>query len=113
DIMSICSRFEVLEDNNRSILHIGFQNIGGFQNVIGAINGTHFILTEAPIQDPIAYFTRKKRYAIQCQGIVDFKGIFINYVIGWPGSVHDVRVYSNSDFYLNRTEYIQDEDYVL
>src|SRR5215216_5206296 len=105
--MSICSRFGVSEgsvilyvnrvmkairnkksefvqwpkDNNRSVIHTGFQNIGGFQNVIGVIDGTHFILTETPTQDLIAYFTRKKRYAIQCQGIVDFKGIFINYVI--------------------------------
>ncbi|CAI2182692.1 17070_t:CDS:2 [Funneliformis geosporum] len=28
-------------------------------------------------------------------------------------SVYDAQVYSNSDFYLNRTEYIQNEDYVL
>ena len=101
------------KDNIRTVVHTGFQNIGGFQNVIGAIDGTHFILNEAPTQDPTAFFTRKKRYAIQCQGIVDFRGIFIHYVIGWPGSVHDARVYTNSDFYLNRTEYIQGEDYVL
>ncbi|CAI2196803.1 314_t:CDS:2, partial [Funneliformis geosporum] len=76
--MSICSQFEISE---------GFQNISEFQNVIRAIDRTHFILTEIPTQDPTAYFTRKKRYAIQ--------------------------FYSNSDFYLNRIEYIQDEDYVL
>ncbi|CAI2198003.1 2002_t:CDS:2, partial [Funneliformis geosporum] len=60
EIMSICSRFGVSEDNNRSVIHTGFQNIGGFQNVIGAIDRTHFILTETPTQDPTAYFTRKK-----------------------------------------------------
>ncbi len=139
DIVSICSRFGVSEgtiilyvnrvikairnkksefiqwprNNNRIAVHTGFQAIGGFQNVIGAIDGTHFILNEAPVQDLTAFFTRKKRYAIQYQGIVDFKGIFINYVIGWPGSVHDARVYSNSDFFLNRTEYIEGEDYIL
>ncbi|CAI2178632.1 14734_t:CDS:2, partial [Funneliformis geosporum] len=101
--MNICSRFGVSEgsiifyvnrvmkatrnkksefvqwpkDNNRSVIHTGFQN------VIGAIDETHFIITETPTQDPTAYFTRKKIF------------------------------YSNSDFYLNRTEYIQDEDYVL
>ena len=115
DIESICSRFGVSEGtiilyvnrimkairNKKSMfiqwprndkcvaVHTGFQTIGGFQNVIGAIDGTHFILNEAPAQDPTAFFTRKKRYAIQYQGIVDFKGLFINYVIGWPGSVHD------------------------
>ncbi|GET55102.1 putative nuclease HARBI1 [Rhizophagus irregularis DAOM 181602=DAOM 197198] len=54
-----------------------------------------------------------KKYAINCQGIVDFKGIFINYIIGWPGSVHDARVYANSDFFLNTAKYIEGDDYVL
>ncbi|CAI2192527.1 6382_t:CDS:2 [Funneliformis geosporum] len=44
--MSICSQFEVSEDNNHSVIHTGFQNIGGFQNVIRAIDRTHFNLTE-------------------------------------------------------------------
>ncbi|PKC54274.1 hypothetical protein RhiirA1_330302, partial [Rhizophagus irregularis] len=38
-------------NNNRAIVHAGFQAIGGFQNIIGAIDGTHFILNEAPAQD--------------------------------------------------------------
>ncbi len=139
EIFSICSRFGVSEGtvilyinhvikaiknkksdfiqwpygNNRIAVHKGFHAIGRFQNVIGAIDGTHFILGEAPSQDLTAYFTRKKRYAIQCQGIVDYRGIFINYIIGWPGSVHDVRVYFNSDFFLNKEKYIEEDDYVL
>jgi hypothetical protein len=139
DILSICSRFGISEgtvilyvnrvikairnkksefiqwprNDNRAIVHAGFQAIGGFQNVVGAIDGTHFILSEAPAQDPTAFFTRKKRYALHCQGIVDFRGIFINYVVGWPGSVHDARVYANSDFFLNKSEYIEGDDYIL
>ena len=27
--------------------------------------------------------------------------------------MHDVRVYSNSDFFLNRIEYIEEENYIL
>ncbi|GES94172.1 putative nuclease HARBI1 [Rhizophagus clarus] len=101
------------KNNNRATVHAGFQAIRGFQNVIGAIDGTHFILNEVPAQDPTAFFTRKKRYVIHCQGIVDFKGIFINYIIGWPESVHDARVYANSDFFLNKAKYIEGDDYVL
>jgi hypothetical protein len=70
DILSICSRFGISEgtvilyinrvmkairnkksefvqwpkNNNRATVHAGFQAIEGFQNVIGAIDGTHFIL---------------------------------------------------------------------
>ncbi|CAH1770693.1 853_t:CDS:2, partial [Entrophospora sp. SA101] len=63
----------------------GFQQIGGFPNVIGAIDGTHINLTNAPSKDPEVFFNRKKRYSIQCQAIVDYRGIFTNYLIGWPG----------------------------
>ena len=37
-------------NDNQVTVHAGFQAIGGFQNVIGAIDGTHFILNEAPAQ---------------------------------------------------------------
>jgi len=73
-VLSICSRFGVSEgtiilyvnriikairnkksefiqwsrNNNRIAVHTGFQAIGGFQNVIGTIDETHFILNEAP-----------------------------------------------------------------
>jgi len=91
----------------------GFQKIGGFPNVIGAIDGIHINLTNAPFKDPEVFFDRRKRYSIQCQAIVDYRGIFTNFLIGWPGSVHDARVYSNSDFYINRRSFIRDDDFVL
>ncbi|CAI2190598.1 14330_t:CDS:1, partial [Funneliformis geosporum] len=52
-------------------------------------------------------------YSIQLQGIVDHKGIFIDYEIGWPSSVHDARVYKNSHFYLNASEIIKDNEFLL
>ncbi|GBB92535.1 hypothetical protein RclHR1_02020017 [Rhizophagus clarus] len=86
DILSICSRFGICEgtvilyinhvmkairniilelvqwpkNNNRATVHAGFQAIRGFQNVIEAIDGTHFILNEAPAQDPTAILQEKK-----------------------------------------------------
>nr|CAG8635682.1 14393_t:CDS:2 [Entrophospora candida] len=101
-----------VEQHRHEILD-GFQQIGGFPNVIGAIDGTHINLTNAPSKDPEVFFNRKKRYSIQCQAIVDHRGIFTNYLIGWPGSVHDARVYSNSEFYINRRDFIKDDDIVL
>ena len=77
----------------RKKVHIGFSNIGGFNNIIGAIDGTHIILETAPLKQPEIYWNRKKKYSIQCQGIVDHNGIFIDYEIGWTGSVHDAKVY--------------------
>ena len=91
----------------------GFKDIGGFYNIIGSIDGTHIILTNKPPKDPEVFFNRKKCYSIQVQAIVNHKGIFTNYLIGWPGSVHDARVYTNSLFYTNRNEFIKDDDVIL
>ena len=62
----------------------GFENLGGLKNVIGAIDGTYIPLRNAPNKDPEVYFTRKKHYAIHCQGIVNDRGIFISFDVGWP-----------------------------
>jgi len=97
----------------RKMVHSGFKDIGGFNNVIGAIDGTHIILGTAPLQQPEIYWNRKKKYSIQCQGIVDYRGIFIDYEIGWLGSVHDAKVYRNSFFYQNVSTLIKGWDYLL
>jgi hypothetical protein len=97
----------------RKMIHSGFKDIGGFNNVIGAIDGTHIILGIAPLKQPEIYWNRKKKYSIQCQGIVDYRGIFIDYEIGWPGSVHDAKVYRNSFFYQNFSTLIKGWDYLL
>ncbi len=64
-------------------------------------------------KDSEVYFTRKKCYAIHCQGIVNDSGIFTSFDVGWPGSVHDVWVFRNSSFYKNYSNLIQDDDYLL
>jgi hypothetical protein len=97
----------------RRMVHLGFNNIGGFNNVIGAIDGTHIILGIAPLKQPEIYWNRKKKYSIQCQAIVDHCGVFIDYEIGWPGSVHDAKVYRNSFFYQNVSTLINGWDYLL
>src|SRR6266540_597801 len=139
DIFNICSKFDIGEETvilytkriikaiiaqknlfvqwpkgeKRNHVHRGFQLMGGFENVIGAVDGTHIILNEKPSNSPELYFNRKKCYSIHCQGIVDFQGIFINYDIRWPGSVHDAKVYKNSNFYKKKDELIIDDDFLL
>jgi len=139
DIFSICSRYGIAEgtvilyckrvmkaiisnkekyikwptDQARKFVHEGFKAIGDIEDIIGAVDGTHFILQNAPQKDKELYFTRKKRYALHCQGIVDFRGIFISYDVGWPGSVHDAKVYRHSSFYLNKSSWIKENDFLI
>ena len=50
-----------------------------------------------PTENPQDYFCYKMKYSLNCQGICDHKGCFLNVEIKWPGSVHDARVFANSD----------------
>lgn len=65
----------------------------GFPNVVGAIDGSHVKINE---QDSLDWLNRKGYYSMLVQAICDFDMIFMDLVVGWPGSVHDARVFRNS-----------------
>ena len=67
----------------------------GFPQCAGAVDGTH-IPTVSPIECPGDYYNRKGWHLIILQGCVDNKGRFIDIYVGWPGRVHDARVFANS-----------------
>ncbi|CAG8470107.1 18359_t:CDS:2 [Racocetra persica] len=65
----------------------------GFPIAIGAINETHIPLNKALSKiNKNIYISRKYQYGIYLQEIVDHKGYFISYNIGWPASVHDAKI---------------------
>ncbi|CAI5959543.1 unnamed protein product [Closterium sp. NIES-64] len=72
-----------------------FRAIKGVPAVVGAIDGTHVHMKgmEGHMQE---YYTRKSCYAVQLQLTCDARGIIWDYLIGYPGSAHDKRVFMNS-----------------
>ena len=70
----------------------------GFPSCAGAIDGTH-ILIQAPLENHTDYINRKSYHNIVMQAVVDARYLFRDVVIGWPGSVHDAQVLSNSELY--------------
>ena len=67
-------------DNYRQEVHRGFEEKRGFPNVIGALDGSHINLFEAPNKlNKDVYFTRKRRYAIHFK-ILNFIFAEINYL---------------------------------
>ena len=86
------------KDDRLKELVESFEHTKGFPQAVGAIVGTHIPIIH-PEQSPADYYNRKGYYSIIMQGVVDFQGVFMDVCIGWPGKVHDARVFSNSDIY--------------
>ena len=70
----------------------------GFPMCGGAIDGTHIPII-APTENHADYINRKGYHSIVMQAVVDSGYLFRDVVGGWPGSVHDARVLSNSHLY--------------
>ena len=64
----------------------------------GAIDGTHIPII-APKENHLVYVNLKGYHSIIMQAFVDSGYIFRDVVIGWPGSVHNARILSNSSIY--------------
>lgn len=72
-----------------------YENKWGFPMCAGCIDGTHIPIL-APNENHKDYVNRKGFHSIQMQAVVDSRYLFRDVVVGWPGSVHDARVLSNS-----------------
>lgn len=65
---------------------------------VGTIDGT-LINIKAPKQNPEDYIDRKCGYSMNLTTICDDRGYIIWAITGYPGSVHDSRVFMESTFF--------------
>ncbi len=84
-----------------------------FKNCVGFIDGTHLGLSTRPEYCGEEYFTRKGKYAIAALVIVDDKKRIRQANVGWPGSVHDNRIWSNSTIVRNPHNYFSPKEYLI
>ena len=75
----------------------------GCPQTIGCVDGTHVPIKQ-PSENAHDYMSYKLFYSINCQAICNAFGQFINVEIKWPGSVHDARVFANSEVHKGFTE---------
>jgi hypothetical protein len=81
----------------RKMIAKRFQDKYGFANCIGIIDGTVFPLAFKPSEYGEEYWYRKGGYCLHCLLICDDEMRILDYLVGWPGSVHDNRVWSMTD----------------
>lgn len=84
----------------------------GFQNCVGILDGTLFILDKRPSVYGDVYYCRKSCYAINCIIICDDRRRIRYYCAGWPGSVHDNRVWRNCRVFKDAFKYFSKREYV-
>lgn len=91
-----------------------FKEYSGFPSTIGAIDGTH-IRIDAPKENAADYVNRKGYHSIQLQVVCDHKMIITHCFVGYPGSVHDQRIFRQSEMaqYLNDEEKFPFDSHIL
>ena len=71
------------------------QQAKGFYGFVGAVDGCH-IPIERPREDEHTYVNRKGYHSLVLMGVCDENMIFTDINVGWPGSVHDSRIFKNT-----------------
>ncbi|CAH1980097.1 unnamed protein product [Acanthoscelides obtectus] len=69
-----------------------------FPGVIGVIVGTHIEIDKTQ-GDSDSYLNRKNFFSIQAQVVCDHKRKIRDIFVGYPGSVHDSRVFRTSPLF--------------
>ncbi|XP_071576918.1 putative nuclease HARBI1 [Temnothorax nylanderi] len=93
-----------------------FKAMARIDGVIGALDGT-YVPIKAPSKDAETYINRKMQYAITLQAICDANLKFTDCYTGYPSSVHDARIFRNSDIYhsirQNPEKYFPHDEFIL
>ncbi|XP_018400736.1 PREDICTED: putative nuclease HARBI1, partial [Cyphomyrmex costatus] len=76
-----------------------------------AIDGSH-IRIDKLVEDADSYINRKQYISLHIQATVNHKLKFLNVFIGYPGSVHDARVFKNSSLFNDLREICGDSYYL-
>lgn len=84
-----------------------------FPHCVGFIDGTLLPLASRPLIHGENYLSRKKFYAVVMLVVCDDVGRILYYHVGWPGSVHDNRVWRNCSLFRKCGDRFSPKQYLL
>ena len=96
EILSDFIHFPVHEVDVQSAMK-RFKDSFSMEQIIGAIDGCHFEI-KAPSVCKEDYFNRKQ-FSVTMQAVADTSLKFLDITVGYPGSLHDARVFSLSPIF--------------
>lgn len=73
-----------------------FETKFGMIQAFGCIDGTHVPII-CPGVNSQDYYSYKGFYSLNVQAVCDYRGQFLDVECRWPGSVHDAKVFANSN----------------
>lgn len=80
---------------------------------IGYTDGTIIPLKERPVMDHTSYYSKDQVYAIKLQSVCDFRLLMRQATIGYPGCVHDARIYNNCRLATEPKKFFSGEQYLV
>ncbi|XP_065365511.1 putative nuclease HARBI1 [Calliphora vicina] len=93
-ILNLKKRF-LFWPNSRERSEILYATKDEMPGCIGYIEGSEIKLAEAPVKNHELFFSRKRQYAIKVQAVCDYKLRIRQLTVGYPGSVHDAKIFLN------------------
>lgn len=75
---------------------LGFRDLVGIPNVVAVMDGTHCAIRKR--KDEQQYYQRYKRArTLNNQVVIDSERRFVDVECGYPGAMHDGRIWNRSD----------------
>jgi hypothetical protein len=97
----------------RKIISRRFAVKHGLPGVVGVVDGTPVVMSQRPHVDGEVFWTRKGHYAINLQLVCDDRRRILFYQSGWPGSVYDATVFSQSHLSLHPEQYFSPGEFLI
>jgi hypothetical protein len=101
------------QGSDRDACSAYIEEVSGFRNCLGFVDGTTFKLLRKPLVNGECYFSRKSVYSINSQVVCDRRRYITYLSVGYPGSVHDARSLRCSGINTHQTEYFSEDQYLL